>query len=89
MKITTKIPEEIKKKLVLKKSEPKIGNEGGQKGEVQPIANKIAPIDKRSEARIQRPRSDKLNSITDTTYPVTSLLDEIVSEYPALTVSLN
>jgi hypothetical protein len=58
-----KIPEEMKKKDVLTKSEPRIGYQSGQNGEVQPIANMTAHMEIRIAARIQRLRSDKLASI--------------------------
>ena len=58
-----KIPEEMKKKDVLTKSEPRIGYHSGQNGEVQPIANIKAHMEIRIAARIQRLRSDKFASI--------------------------
>jgi hypothetical protein len=58
-----KIPEEMKKKVVLKKSEPRIGYQSGQKGEVQPIANMIAELVIRIDARTHRLRSDKFDNI--------------------------
>lgn len=62
-----KIPEEMKKKDVLTKSEPRIGYQSGQKGEVQPIAKMTAHMEIRIAARTQRLRSDKFASISHLT----------------------
>ena len=82
-----KIPEEMKKKDVLKKSEPRIGCQAGQKGEVQPIANITAHIVIRIAPRTQRLRSDKFAGIFRLT--VRWLLStKGVSRFFALIVSL-
>ena len=83
-----KIPEEMKKKVVLTKSEPRIGYQSGQKGEVHPIAKMTAERVIRIDARTHRLRSDKFDSIFQFTVSVG--FDSVcVSRFFALTVSLS
>jgi hypothetical protein len=67
IKRTMKIADERKKKVVLKKSEPRIGNQEGQNGDVHPTAKTIDAMERRRIARIQRPRLESLSSIFSTT----------------------
>ena len=86
-KSTMKIPDETKKNVVLKKSDPRMGYPAGQKGDVQPIEKMIAAIVRRIAANTQRLRSDKFSSIAHFTWKF--LYDHFyVFEYFALTVSL-
>jgi hypothetical protein len=62
-KRTMKMADDMKKKLVLKKGEPRIGYPSGQKGEVQPTAKTMAAIVLRTEASINRLRSERLDNI--------------------------
>jgi hypothetical protein len=58
-----KIPEEMKKNVVLNKSDPTIGTHSGQNGDVQPKAKIIDPIVINIAASIHRPVSDILDAI--------------------------